>query len=838
MSQLSTPVPGAAAPAPTPPPVRACAAYYRSRGLAVCRIKPGEKSPSTPGWPTRSAEPGEFAPDEGIGLLPGPLSAAGRPGHALVVIDLDSPPALAAADAHLPPTGMVEGRPGKPRSHRCFLLPLDSIPPWATSTAEQAAPAARAAAGHPGPRKFAFRGPDGTTHYDFLGTGSAVVCPPSAHTSGELREWEGGVVGEPPVVSFDELWVRLCSLAGAVGAVVPNAAAAPAAGVPAAPTAARGGEADAAATSCPIPAVERLKLARRYLADVPDDELSRSEHGGHNRFYRHLSAAGNGFLVRDRDLLIGVAQESNARLTQLAVLRPGEGFEPWSAAEVAHKVDDVLAAGPPAGKAPGWLLPGGGEPPRQWNDPRLLGERVAADHTLRLLGGRWYAHDGVAYVRVLDEVVRHLVQRHAEAAAEEHFRAAQQGPGSRAGVAAVVPPVTITAVSNAVASLAARVALPPKTEFDVHLSDGATRDCLTVANGVLHLGTRHLGPPDPDWFSLAALPVGYDPAAPAPAKWLRFINQVTCGDDALAGLLQQVTGWCLDRQSAVQAFVMLVGAGANGKSVFLYVLGQLLGPRNVAAVPLDQLAGRQSRFAGFGLLGRLANLVGDQGYFESGDESVLKTLTGGDPFAFEEKGMMPVYQPNRCKLIFGCNQLPTFKDRSEGTWRRAVLAPFDWTVPLPDRDPALLTPGYWEVELPGILNWALDGLGRLRGRGRFELPQACMALAAGHRLDSDPIRQFLDERYKFTGEEGHLVPTQHMYEEYQTWCGDRGLDRPVLYNTFARQVGLVFPNSEAKTVRFGGVLKKARVGLWPVGAGRPAGGGLFGNAGGGPDAAT
>ena len=83
----------------------------------------------------------------------------------------------------------------------------------------------------------------------------------------------------------------------------------------------------------------------------------------------------------------------------------------------------------------------------------------------------------------------------------------------------------------------------------------------------------------------------------------------------------------------------------------------------------------------YGLLGKLANLVGDQGFFELGDEGILKTLTGGDVFAFEEKNKMPVYRRNDCKLVFACNQLPTFRDKSEGTWRRAVPIPFGWTVP-------------------------------------------------------------------------------------------------------------------------------------------------------------
>ena len=70
----------------------------------------------------------EFGPGDGVGLLCGPLSNGGNPGHALVCVDLDSPGALARADEFLPDTGMIEGRPAKPRSHRYYLVPNSTIP--------------------------------------------------------------------------------------------------------------------------------------------------------------------------------------------------------------------------------------------------------------------------------------------------------------------------------------------------------------------------------------------------------------------------------------------------------------------------------------------------------------------------------------------------------------------------------------------------------------------------------------------------------------------------------------------------------------------------------------
>src|SRR5205823_3728830 len=119
--------------------------------------------------------------------------------HALVVPDLDHPLAIEKADGILPRTGMEEGRPGKPRDHRYFLVPLATIPEWAESEAEQAAAAAKQAKGHPGP--FLKHIPHAETKerlIDFIGTGGQVVCP----SPGNERQWVGGVPGEPAVVAF------------------------------------------------------------------------------------------------------------------------------------------------------------------------------------------------------------------------------------------------------------------------------------------------------------------------------------------------------------------------------------------------------------------------------------------------------------------------------------------------------------------------------------------------------------------------------------------------------------------------------------------------------------
>jgi hypothetical protein len=194
------------------------AAELRARGFALCRPDPGKKNPTYRRWGTYSLGSDDFGPDDLYGVICGPLSDLNRPGHALIIIDLDDADALAKADGILPPTGLEEGKPEKPRDHRYYLVPLDSIPSWAHSPADQSARAAKKAKGHAGPWKKQFQhGETKACVIDFLGTGGQAVCP----SPGSPRCWQGGVPGDAAVVPFETLWNGVCRLAKVCGCNIP-----------------------------------------------------------------------------------------------------------------------------------------------------------------------------------------------------------------------------------------------------------------------------------------------------------------------------------------------------------------------------------------------------------------------------------------------------------------------------------------------------------------------------------------------------------------------------------------------------------------------------------------
>jgi hypothetical protein len=211
----------------SPGNLRSAAADLARLSLALVRLDRATKRPVDPDWPD-PARRSPILPADDFGIVTGPQSHYHRPRHALVAADLDSREAVRLAPRHLPRTPMIDGRPGKPRSHWYWLLDFDSIPVWAFATADRSAAVAKELYGHVGPFSKSFR--DARTHqeaFKLCGTGSQLVAPPSVWrsrdgTRAERRVWEGGRPGEPAAVPFLVLWNSLCDLADAVRAKVPD----------------------------------------------------------------------------------------------------------------------------------------------------------------------------------------------------------------------------------------------------------------------------------------------------------------------------------------------------------------------------------------------------------------------------------------------------------------------------------------------------------------------------------------------------------------------------------------------------------------------------------------
>lgn len=366
----------------------------------------------------------------------------------------------------------------------------------------------------------------------------------------------------------------------------------------------------------------------------------------------------------------------------------------------------------------------------------------------------------------------------------------------------VTPNVTTQIVNNAAAEVISR-GNHRRAEPFTWLSNPREGHWLPTLSGLLNVETGTVIPHTPDYFTPLSMSVKYDPDASCP-KWDAFLTQVCQGDKELIAIVQETFAQCLLPHHEAKRLTMFVGDGDNGKSVILFVLRSLLGEHNTSAVPLDAIG--RDKFATWGQFGKLGNIVGDQSRFDSHDEGELKKLTRGDAIRFEQKGRDPIEGRNTAKIIFACNTVPTFADKTSATWNRCVLIPMTYVVPRDKRNPAMLTREYWAAELPGVLNWALASVPNII-IDKFTRSAKCEELKAEHRRISDPVGAALFELYEAAPDECEVtsigVTSTDVMRDCEAWLADnRYTKTQPTSERIASTVKRLFPTATKTKKRF------------------------------------
>ena len=258
--------------------------------------------------------------------------------------------------------------------------------------------------------------------------------------------------------------------------------------------------------------------------------------------------------------------------------------------------------------------------------------------------------------------------------------------------------------------------------------DGRTapdpRRLFVVENGLLDISAAARGDPillphDSAFFSLSSVAYKYRPTAQC-GRWQHFLNDLWPDDGKAKELLQEWFGYCLLPDTSQQKILAVNGPPASGKSTIARVMRKLIGPCNVANPSIRSLSGQ---FGLWGLLNKSVAIVPDATLPHPCPalEELLKSISGEDAVDIHRKGLPPltgIRLPTRIVIL--ANEQPAFHDPSGALQRR--LLTLRTRQSFCGKEDITLT-GKLLKELPGILNWAIEGWKRLHSRGRFESPE-------------------------------------------------------------------------------------------------------------------
>lgn len=238
----------------------------------------------------------------------------------------------------------------------------------------------------------------------------------------------------------------------------------------------------------------------------------------------------------------------------------------------------------------------------------------------------------------------------------------------------------------------------------------------------------------------------YDGEADCPS-WIDFLSQVTQENEELQEFLRLAVGYTLFGHAKEQLMFLLLGPAGNGKGVFCRILYALLGDY-AAAIPTALL--KPNALSANGPSPALMRLQGTRVWIGSEanrrmpiDDAVLKQITGGDHISARNLYGATVEFLPVGKLWFSTNELPIIRYDDAGMWRRLVPIPFNANFLGKGRNN--LIEDELMSELPGILNWALEGAADYAMHGKLEIPGVIRRFAKQLRQEVDSVGNWVDQ---------------------------------------------------------------------------------------------
>ncbi|MFF8284115.1 phage/plasmid primase, P4 family [Streptomyces albus] len=310
---------------------------------------------------------------------------------------------------------------------------------------------------------------------------------------------------------------------------------------------------------------------------------------------------------------------------------------------------------------------------------------------------------------------------------------------------------------------------------------------VACKNGLLRIRDRELLPHTPDFFNLVSVPFAYDPQARAPA-WERFLQQVWPDNQESIDALQEWFGYVLSGRTDQQKILLIVGPSRSGKGTIARVLAELVGRGNIAG---PTLAGLGSNFGLSSLLGKPLAVISDARLSGRDGSQVVErllTISGEDTIDIDRKFRDPWTGKLPTRLMILSNELPNFGDSSGVIARRfiALTMTLSW---LGKEDTGLTAK--LSAEMPGILNWALDGLARLEETGRITEPASSREAVTTMQDTASPTSAFVRECCQ-TGPTC-AVPVDDLWAVWKVWAEDNGVRSLGTKQMFGRNLQSVVP---------------------------------------------
>ena len=307
---------------------------------------------------------------------------------------------------------------------------------------------------------------------------------------------------------------------------------------------------------------------------------------------------------------------------------------------------------------------------------------------------------------------------------------------------------------------------------------------IAFRNGVYDIKTNTLHQFSPDYIITNKIPWDFNESAYS-EKCDRVLDNLTCNDDDVRMLLEEMVGYTMFRRNELGKAFILTGAGKNGKSTFLNMIKRMLGFNNLSVLDMKKL---NDRFSTVMLFGKLANIGDDISEEFIADSSDFKKITTGEMIDAEQKGQPKFQFEPYCKLLFSANSIPRIgKGRDSGAiMRRLVIIPFNarFDKTSDDFDAYIGDELKSQLSMEYLIKVGIEGLKRVLATQEFTICEAVQRELEEFEETNNPILGFFKENDE-KDIDGHA--TKDVYLRYQKYCFENGL-QDISAGEFSKQI--------------------------------------------------
>lgn len=294
---------------------------------------------------------------------------------------------------------------------------------------------------------------------------------------------------------------------------------------------------------------------------------------------------------------------------------------------------------------------------------------------------------------------------------------------------------------------------------------------VACLNGVVDVMTRKIRAHRAADYLENVIPWNYRSAATSQTLQDYLSSCFGDTDTQRPAALQTFAGYCLASHSKLKKALVLEGPGNTGKSQFVLMLKELVGAEFTASLSVEEMDDPVARAV---LVGKRLNVLTELRAEAIIKDGGFKTLVStGDPVSVNPKYGHPFMYVSTAKHVIATNNLPNVNDRTDATFARLYIVPFDRPIPKAEQDRDLLSKLVAEME--GVLSWAIEGARMLINLGG-EFPDVDLAQErlVQMREEANPVAAFV--RQEMIAEVGTATPINELARAFNAWHGGKKLD--------------------------------------------------------------